>query len=125
MGWENGSAPLGEGEKFARFGKVCYFLKTENGSVELSKRQYIERAGVYAENIDRRAEREIGEAANYDESAQRGIVGHHDSNRNTNGTAAVFGQAFLEELSDVTGGSESSTLRNDSGNPGISYNKFT
>ena len=70
MGWENGSAPLGEGEKFARFGKVCYFLKTENGSVELSKRQYIERAGVYAENIDRRAERETSEAFDYDEITQ-------------------------------------------------------
>ena len=109
MRWENGSAPVGEVKKFVRYGKTHYYEKTENGCVELSRSQYNERYGVYVEKDYRRAESEISEAANYDESTQRGIVGYHDSNRYTAGTATVFGQAFAEELSNDTSGSVSST----------------
>lgn len=124
LSWENGAAPVGEVKKFARFGKTRYYQKTESGSVELSKRQYIERAGVYAENIDRRAERELSEAFDYDEITQRGSLGDHIGNRNAGGNAAIFGQTIREELPDVTGGSESSTIRNSNGNPGINQTEY-
>ena len=116
MIWENGSAPVGEVKKFVRYGKTRYYEKTENGCVELSRSQYNERYEVYVEKDYRRAESEIGEAANYDESTQRGIVGYHDSNRHSTGTEAVFGKTFLEELSNDTAGSLSSTLGHSNGN---------
>ncbi len=105
LSWENGSAPVGAVKKFVRYGKIRYYEKTENGCVELSRSQYNERNGAYVENIDRRAEREIGEAYGYDESTQRGTPRHSDSDRDTGGIAAVFGQAFRKELSNDTGGS--------------------
>ena len=111
--WESGSAPVGEVKKFSRSGKVRYYEKTESGCVELSRSQYNERNGAYAENIDRRAERETGETADYDESAQRGTLGYNHSDRNPHGNATVFGQTIREELPNVTAGSERSSLGHD------------
>ena len=111
--WESGSAPVGEVRKFARFGKIRYYEKTENGYVELSKAQYNERNGANAENIDRRAEREISETADYDGSSKRASLGSNHSNRNARGNATVFGQTIREELPDVTAGSERSSLGHD------------
>lgn len=124
LSWENGSSPVGEVKKFARFGKTRYYLKTENGSVELSRQQYIERSKEYAENTYRRAEHRIGTTYDYDEITQRGLPGDHNRNRNTGGDAAVFGQTIREKLPDVSGGSESSTLRNDRGNAGINQTEY-
>ena len=124
MSWENGSAPVGEVKKFSRFGKIHYYEKTESGSVELSKRQFIERNNVYAENIDRRAERRFGTAADYDETTQRGSSGDYISNRDTSGNAAVFGQTIREKLPDVSRGSESSTLRDGARNAGINQSEY-
>ena len=115
LSWENGSAPIGEVRKFARFGKTRYYEKTENGCVELSRSQYNERTGVYAEKNYRRAEREISEANDYDASTQRGIVGHFNSNGDPGGTVSVFGQTFREELQHDTAGSVPSTFGYDSG----------
>ena len=114
LSWENGSAPVGEVKKFVRYGKIHYYEKTENGCVELSRSQYNERNVAYVENIDRRAERETGEAYDYDESTQRGTPRHSDGYRDTSGTAAVFGQAFSEELQYDTEGSVPSALGYDS-----------
>ena len=114
LSWENGSAPVGEVKKFVRYGKTHYYEKTENGCVELSRSQYNERNGAYVENIDRRAERETGETYDYDASTQRGTLGHPYGNRDTRGTAAVFGQTFREELQHDTAGSVSGTLGHDS-----------
>lgn len=116
LSWENGSAPVGEVKRFVRFGKVLYYQKTENGCVELSRRQFNERNGENAENTYRRAERETSEAYDYDESTQRGLLGDHNSHRDTGRNAAVFGQTIREELSDDTGRSTSGTLGYDSGN---------
>ena len=124
MSWENGSAPVGEVKKFSRFGKIRYYEKTESGSVELSKRQFIERNNVYAENIDRRAERGFSEAYDHDENTQRGSSGDYFSNRDTSGDAAVFGQTIREKLPDVSRGSESSTLRDGTGNAGINQSEY-
>ena len=110
LSWENGSAPVGEVKKFVRYGKIHYYEKTDNGCVELSRSQYNERNVAYVENIDRRAERETGEAYDYDESTQRGTPRHSDGYRDTSGTAAVFGQAFSEELQYDTEGSVPSAL---------------
>lgn len=114
LSWENGSAPIGEVKKFARFGKTRYYEKTESGCVELSRSQYNERTGVYVEKNYRRAEREIGEANDYDASTQGGIVGHPNSNRDPGGTVSVFGQTFRDELQHDTAGSVPSTLGYDS-----------
>lgn len=122
--WENGSTPVGEVKKFSRFGKTRYYEKTESGSVELSKQQYIERNKVYAENTYRRAERRFGTTADYDETTQRGLSGDHISYRDTSGDAAVFGQTIREKLPDVTRGSESSTLRDGIGNAGIKQTEY-
>ena len=116
LSWENGSAPVGEVKRFVRFGKVRYYEKTDSGCVELSKSQYNERRGLYVENFDGRAEREIGETADYDGSSQRGTIGYPDSNRYTGGNASVFGQTVREELQNDTGRSTSGTLGYDSGN---------
>lgn len=116
LSWENGAAPVGDVKKFVRNGKIRYYEKTENGCVELSKSQYNERNGVYVENIDRRAEREIGETYDLDEHTQRGSFGDFDSHRDTNGTASVFGQTFRKEFQHDTAGSESSTFGHDSRN---------
>ena len=122
--WENGSTPVGEVKKFSRFGKTRYYEKTESGSVELSKQQYIERNKVYAENTYRRAERRFGTTADYDETTQRGLPGDHISYRDTSGDAAVFGQTIREKLPDVTRGSESSTLRDGTGNADIKQTEY-
>ena len=114
MSWENGSAPVGEVKKFVRYGKTRYYEKTENGSVELSRSQYNERNGAYAEDIDRRAERRFGTTADYDESAQRGTLGYSDSYRDTAGDVFVFGQAVREKLRHDITGSVPSTLGYDS-----------
>ena len=114
LSWENGSAHVGEVKKFVRFGKIRYYEKTENGCVELSRSQYNERNGTYAEDIDRRAERRFGTTDDYDESTQRGTPGHSDSYRDTDRDASVFGQAIREKLSNDTAGSVSSTLGHDS-----------
>lgn len=106
--WENGSAPIGEVKRFVRYGKVHYYEKTENGCVELSKSQYNERSGLDGENIDRRAEREIGKTDDYDVSSQRGTLGNPDSHRDTAGNASVFGQTVREELQHDTGRGTSS-----------------
>ena len=116
LSWENGSAPVGEVKKFVRFGKTHYYEKTESGCVELSRSQYNERNGADAENIDRSAERRFSDTPDYDESAERGTIGYHNGNRNTDGNAAVFGQTLREEFSDVTAGSVPSTLGHDSRN---------
>ncbi len=116
LGWENGSAPVGEVKRFVRFGKVHYYQKTENGCVELSRQQFNERNGENAENTYRRAEREISEAHDYDESTQRGLLGDYNSHRDTGRNATVFGQAIREELSDDTRRSESGALGYNSGN---------
>ena len=123
LSWENGSAPVGEVKKFSRFGKTRYYEKTESGSVELSKQQFIERNNVYAENTYRRAERRFGTTADYDETTQRGLSGDHIGYRDTSGNAAVFGQTIREKLQHDTAGSESSTLRDGIGNSNITeYN---
>lgn len=114
--WENGSAPVGEAKRFVRYGKIRYFEKTENGSVELSKSQYNERNGANAENTYRRAEREIGKANDHDGSAQRGMLGDSDGHRNAGGNAAVFGQTVSEELRHDTARGTSSSLGNDNRN---------
>ena len=111
--WESGSAPVGEVKKFSRSGKVRYYEKTESGCVELSRSQYNERNGAYAENTYRKAERRLGTTADYDESTQRRVPGSSDSYRNTHGNAAVFGQTIREELPNVTAGSERSSLGHD------------
>lgn len=116
LSWENGSTPVGEVKKFVRNGKIRYYEKTENGCVELSKSQYNERNGVYGENIDRRAERELGETYDFNEHTQRGSFGDFDSHRDTGGNASVFGQAIRERLQYDTAGSESSTFGHDSRN---------
>ncbi len=114
--WENGSTPTGEVKRFVRYGKIRYFEKTENGSVEISKSQYNERNGANVENTDRRAEREIGKANDYDGSAQRGTLGDSDGHRNAGGNVAVFGQTIREELQHDTAGGTSSTLGHNSRN---------
>ena len=116
LSWENGTAPVGEVKRFVRLGKVRYYEKTENGCVELSKSQYNERRGLYVENFDGRAEREIGKTADYDGSSQRGTTGYPDSNRYTGGNASVFGQTVREELQNDTGRSASGTLGYNRGN---------
>ena len=124
LSWANGSAPVGEVKQFARFGKIRYYEKTENGYVELSKQQFIERNKEYAENIDRRAERRFGTVADYDETSQRGSSGDYIGYQDTGGNAAVFGQTIREKLPDVTGGSESSSLRDNTGNAGINQSEY-
>ena len=84
--------------------------------MELSRSQYNERNGAYAENIDRRAERRLGTTADYDGDSQRGSSGDFDGHRNARGNATVFGQTIREKLPDVTAGSERSTPGHDSRN---------
>lgn len=109
MIWEKSSAPVGEVKRFARFGKFRYYEKTETGAIELSRKQYNERSKYNAQDIDRRAEREIGQVANFNGSSKGNEAGTVDGNRNSGGAAAVLGQAIGEELRDDTGGSVSSS----------------
>lgn len=98
MIWSNGPAPVGEVKYFARFGKIHYYEKTENGCVEISNAQYNERAGRDAEKAYRRVQRQINGAADSNGDAQRNLSGSMDSNRNSGSASAVSGQAFGEEL---------------------------
>lgn len=86
-----------------------YYEKTETGAIELSRKQYNERSKYNAQDIDRRAEREIGQVANFNGSSKGNEAGTVDGNRNSGGAAAVLGQAFREELRDDTGRSVSSS----------------
>lgn len=113
MIWENSSAPVGEVKRFARFGKFRYYEKTETGA-ELSRKQYNERSKYNAQDIDRRAEREIGQVANFNGSSKGNEAGTVDGNRNSGGAAAVLGQAFREELRNDAG-------RSLSGSSGYSF----
>ena len=115
MVWENGSAPVGEVRRFARFGKFRYYEKTESGSVELSRQQYNERSQYNAQNIDRRAEREISQTANFDGGSERNETGTADGNRISGRNVAVFGQAIREELRNDTGRGLPSSTGNDFG----------
>lgn len=116
MQWENGSASPGEVKIFVLEGKTRYFQKTESGSVELSKKQYIERDIEYGENCDRRAEREIGKTSYYDGSTQRGSLGNDNFYSDSGTNASVFGQAFREEFSDVSSRSLSDVYEDNRGN---------
>ncbi len=100
------SGEAGTVRKFTRSGKLHYYQKTEDGCVEISKAQYIERNEEYAENTYRRAERRLGTTADYDESSQKALFGGNLLGRNAEGNAAVFGQAVREKLPDVAEGSE-------------------
>ena len=115
MVWENGSAPVGEVRRFARFGKFRYYEKTESGSIELSRQQYNERSKYNAQNIDRRAEREISQTANFDGGSERNETGTADGNRIPGRNVAVFGQAIREELRNDTGRGLPSSTGNDFG----------
>ncbi len=79
---------------------------------ELSREQYDERNGIDGAHIDRRAEREISEVANYDEGAKRGQTDSNQLDRNLRGTSTIFGQAFREELRNEAGGSISGATGN-------------
>ena len=83
--------------------------------MELSRSQYNERNGAYAENTYRRAERRLGTTADYDGSAQGGPTGDSDGHRNARGNATVFGQTIREKLPDVAGRSARGTLGYDRG----------
>ena len=112
--WERSSGNVGEVKKFVRFGKTHYYQKTENGCVELSRSQYNERGGRYAQENYRRAKREISETDDYDGSTGRGNAGYTDGHRDTGRSTSVFGQALEEEFSNDTG-------RSVSGAPGYDY----
>ena len=116
MQWENGSASPGDVKTFVLAGKTRYFQKTENGSVEISKKQYIERDIGYGENCDRRAEREIGETAYYDGSTKRGSLGNDNFYSDSSSNASVFGQAFREEFPDVSSRGLSDVYEDNRGN---------
>ena len=109
MIWENSSAPVGEVKRFARFGKIRYFEKTESGSIELSMKQYNERNDRNAEKTYGRIQRQINGTADSDEFAKRNMSGSLVRNRNTGRTALVSGKTFGEELRDDTGRSVSSS----------------
>lgn len=108
MIWENSSAPVGEVKRFARFGKIRYFEKTESGSIELSMKQYNERNDRNAEKTYGRIQRQINGTADSDEFAKRNMPGSLERNRNTGRTALVSGKTFGEELRDDAGRSVSS-----------------
>ena len=113
--WSNGSGPVGEVKRFARFGKIHYYQKTETGCVELSRKQYNERSRYNAENIDRQAERGISEIANRNGGSERNAAGSINGNRNSGGASAVSRQAIGEKLRNDTGRSVSSSGRNNRG----------
>ena len=113
--WANGSAPVGEVKRFSRFGKFRYYEKTENGSVELSRAQYNERMKWYAEDIDRRVQRKVSNAADQDGNTKGNATGYSDGNRNDGGASAVSGQTIGEELRNDAGGSVRSGGRYGSG----------
>ncbi len=116
MQWENGSAPIGEVKCFSRFGKFRYYEKTKKGSIELSRDQYNERRKFDAQNIDRRAERGISEAADTYGSAERNAIRYPDSNRNAGGTGVLSRQAVWETLRHDATESVRGGVRNSSGN---------
>ena len=108
MIWAYGSAPVGEVKRFVRFGKHRYFEKTEDGYVELSREQYNERVGYYAEDIIRRAKRGISKTADFDGRFEGSTIGSVDSDRNAAGASAVSKQTFGEKLRNDVSGSVSS-----------------
>ena len=115
MSWQSGSAKVGDVKRFVRNGKAHYYEKTETGCVELSRSQFNERNGANVENFDRRAERRLGTTFDYDESAERGTLGHSDEYRDTSRNAAVFGETISGKLRNDTAGSVPSASRYDSG----------
>ncbi len=116
MQWENGSAPIGEVKRFSRFGKFRYYEKTKKGSIELSRDQYNERRKFDAQNIDRRAERGISEAADTYGSAERIAIRYPDSNRNAGGAGVLSRQTVWETLRHDATESVRGGVRNSSGN---------
>ena len=115
MIWENGSAPVGEVRRFVRFGKIRYFEKTEDGSVEISKSQYNERNDRNAEKTYGRIQRQVNGAADSDESTKRNMSGSLDSNRNTGRITPVSGKTFGEELRNDSGRGLSGSGRDNRG----------
>ena len=110
MQWANGSAPVGEVKQFARFKKVRYYEKTENGCVEITASQYAEKRGVNNAQDYRQAYNEIDEAAYSDES-RKGRNLRHSSVIRDNGNAEVLSRHSLgEELRNDAGGSISSVI---------------
>ena len=116
MQWENGSAPIGEVKRFSRFGKFRYYEKAKKRSIELSRDQYNERRKFDAQNIDRRAERGISEAANTYGSAERNAIRYPDSNRNAGGAGVLSRQTVWETLRHDATESVRGGVRNSSGN---------
>ena len=104
MIWANGSDRVGERKRFFRFGKIHYYEKTENGCIELSRAQYNERRGYNAQDIDRRAGREISQVVNRDGNFEGRSSGGINGDRHSGGASAVSGQVIGEELrNDVRG----------------------
>lgn len=100
MIWAHGSAPVGEVKGFYRFKKIRFYEKTEDYCVELSRAQYEERVGRNGEKTYARIQRQVNEAADFDESSEGTLLGYLDSHRNGRTAASISGQAFGEELRD-------------------------
>ena len=89
-----------------RRGKRRFYLKTEDGCIEISKAQYLEREMEKAKGINEEATRRFGRAANYDGGSRRTTPGGNLLGRNGGRRVALLGQTFREELSNDTGRSE-------------------
>ncbi len=108
MQWAYGSATVGEVKSFYRGKVIHYYEKTADYCVELSKAQYNERKNFNGEDIRRRAQREISEAVDYNESSGRNVIGYSDGNRNSGRAEVLSGYTVGEELRDAAGRSVSS-----------------
>lgn len=115
--WANGSAPVGEVKRFFRFGKVHYYVKSENGCIELSRAQYEERIDYNAQDFDRRAELEVSQAVNRDGDPERYSSGSINGDRYTGRTSDLSGQVIGEQLRNDLGGSVPGSWGDNRGDP--------
>jgi len=126
LAFEHSNEKPGTVRQFFIFGKAKFFEKTFDGIIELSREQFNEKRGYYAEDTYGRAQRKIGDVVNNYENSERGVLDYTDSYRNKRNAEILSRQALGEELRDESGRGLRSSRADDDGIRGVknSYSSF-